>query len=270
MSSSRWSPRIGRHAAAAGRSSPVNKSGRDIGGLLPTGTVTLLAADVEASSRLREAEPDEMVSTAALPNDAVCHIIAAHHGVRQAGERDGFVAAFARPSDALACAVELQRMPRLAPIRLRIALHTGEVQMRDDGNYVGPTLNRTAHLRDLTHGGQTVLSGTTHDLAVDRLPAGVWLTDLGRHRLPDLPRPERVVQVCHPELRNEFPPLHTPNIDAQELFSTQLTSFVGREAEIREVRRILAHNRLVTLTGAGGAGKTRLAVQLAAQLVGEF
>jgi predicted ATPase/class 3 adenylate cyclase/DNA-binding CsgD family transcriptional regulator len=270
MSSRRWSPRIGKHEAATGRKSPVNQIGREVGGLLPTGTVTFLAADVEASSRLREADPDEMMSIAALPDDAVCDIIAAHRGVRQAGERDSFVAAFARASDALACAVELQRMPLRAPIRLRIALHTGEVQIRDDGNYVGPTLNRTARLRDLTHGGQTVLSGTTHDVAVDRLPAGVWLTDLGRHRLPDLPRPERVVQVCHPELRNEFPPLHTPNVDAQELFSTQLTSFVGRDAEIREVRRILAHNRLVTLTGAGGAGKTRLAVQLAAQLVGEF
>jgi predicted ATPase/DNA-binding CsgD family transcriptional regulator len=107
-------------------------------------------------------------------------------------------------------------------------------------------------------------------VAVDRLPADVWLADLGRHRLPDLSRPERVVQVCHPELRNEFPPLHTPNVDAQEFSSAQLTSFVGRDAEICEVRRILAHNRLVTLTGAGGAGKTRLAVQLAAQLVGVF
>jgi predicted ATPase/class 3 adenylate cyclase/DNA-binding CsgD family transcriptional regulator len=270
MSNRRWSPRIGKHDAATGRSSPVDQNGRDIGGLLPTGTVTLLAADVDASSRPFDTNPDEMMSTAVLSDDAVCDIIAAHRGVWQAGERDSFVAAFTRASDALACAVELQRMPLQGPIRLRIALHTGEVQMCDDGNYGGPTLNRTARLRDLTHGGQTVLSGTTHDIAVDRLPAGVWLTDLGAHRLPDLPRPERVVQVCHPELRNEFPPLHTPNVDAQEFFSTQLTSFVGRDAEIREVRGILTHNRLVTLTGAGGAGKTRLAVQLATQLVGEF
>jgi predicted ATPase/class 3 adenylate cyclase/DNA-binding CsgD family transcriptional regulator len=250
----------------------VNQTGRDVGGLLPTGTVTLLAADVEGSSRLREADPDEMMSAVALVDNAMCDIVAAHHGVRplDSSERDSFVAAFTRASDALACAVELQRIPLLASIRLRIALHTGEVPMHDDGNYVGPTMNRTAHLRDLAHGGQIVLSGTTHDVAADRLPAGVWLTDLGRHRLPDLPRPERVVQVCHPDLRNEFPPLHTPNIDAEELFSTQLTSFVGRDAEIREVRRILAHKRLVTLTGTGGAGKTRLAVQVAAQLVGEF
>ena len=114
-----------------------------------------------------------------------------------------------RASDAVACALELQRAP-LAPIRLRIGVHTGEVQLRDEGNYIGPTINRTARLRDLAHGGQTVLSGATEDLVVDRLPADAWLTDLGTHPLRDLPRPERVVQLCHPDLRNEFPPLRTP------------------------------------------------------------
>ena len=93
-----------------------------------------------------------------------------------------------RASDAVACALELQRAP-LAPIRLRIGVHTGEVQLRDEGNYIGPTINRTARLRDLAHGGQTVLSGTTEDLVVDRLPADAWLTDLGTHQLRDLPAP---------------------------------------------------------------------------------
>ena len=86
-------------------------------------------------------------------------------------------------------------------------MHTGEIQLRDDANYIGPTINRTARLRDLGHGGQTVLSGATEALVVDRLPDGVWLTDLGTHPLRDLPRPERVVQLCHPDLVNEFPPL---------------------------------------------------------------
>ena len=104
-------------------------------------------------------------------------------GVRpvEQGEGDSFVAAFARASDAVACALELQRAP-LAPIRLRIGVHTGEVQLRDEGNYIGPTINRAARLRDLAHGGQTVLSGTTEDLVVDRLPADAWLTDLGTSR----------------------------------------------------------------------------------------
>ena len=93
-----------------------------------------------------------------------------------------------RASDAVACALELQRAP-LAPIRLRIGVHTGEVRLRDEGNYIGPTINRTARLRDLAHGGQTVLSGITSDLVVDRLPDGAWLTDLGTHPLRDLPAP---------------------------------------------------------------------------------
>src|SRR4029079_17421567 len=105
------------------------------------------------------------------------------------GEGDSFVAAFARASDAVACALALQRAP-LAPIRLRIGVHTGEIQLRDESNYAGPTINRTARLRDLAHGGQTVLSGATEPIVVDRLPEGMWLTDLGTHRLRDLPRPE--------------------------------------------------------------------------------
>jgi predicted ATPase/DNA-binding CsgD family transcriptional regulator len=185
------------------------------------------------------------------------------------GEGDSFVAAFARASDAVACALELQRAP-LAPIRLRIGVHTGEVQLRDEGNYAGSTINRTARLRDLAHGGQTVLSGATDDMVVDRLPAGAWLTDLGTHALRDLPRPERVVQLCHPDLRNDFPPLRAPKSIGAHGLPVQLTTFVGREAQISEVRKLMAGNRLVTLTGAGGAGKTRLAVEIAARVAPEF
>src|SRR6201996_9027454 len=138
-------------------------------------------------------------------------LLAAHGGVRpvEQGEGDSFVVAFARASEAAACALELQRAP-LAPIRLRIGLHTGEVQLRDEGNYIGPTINRTARLRDLAHGGQTVLSRAAEDMVVDRLPDGAWLTDLGTYPLRDLPRPERLVQLCHRDLRNDFPPLRSP------------------------------------------------------------
>ncbi|PIB76048.1 helix-turn-helix transcriptional regulator, partial [Mycobacterium celatum] len=153
---------------------------------------------------------------------------------------------------------------------LRIGVHTGEIQLRDEGNYAGPTINRTARLRDLAHGGQTVLSGATEQLVVDRLPEGAWLTDLGTHPLRDLPRPERVVQLCHPDLVNEFPPLRVATVVVSQRLPVQLTKFVGRDAELAQVRELLAHNRLVTLTGTGGAGKTRLAVQVAAQLTGEF
>jgi predicted ATPase/class 3 adenylate cyclase/DNA-binding CsgD family transcriptional regulator len=242
-----------------------------VSGLLPTGTVTLLLADVEGSTRLWETQPGEMTAAVARLNRAVSDIIAINDGVRpvEQGEGDSFVAAFACASDAVAAAVELQRAP-LAPIRLRIGVHTGEVQLRDEGNYAGSTINRTARLRDLAHGGQTVLSGATEPLVVDRLPAGAWLADLGTHRLRDLPRPERVVQLCHPDLVNEFPPLRTSKAFVATNLPVQLTSFVGRDAELTQLRELLAQNRVVTLTGAGGVGKTRLAIQVAAQLAGEF
>src|ERR1700736_6795061 len=186
----------------------VDWSDLGVSGLLPTGTVTVLLADVEGSTRLWETQAEGMTAAIARLNQVVCDVVAAHDGVRpvEQGEGDSFVAAFARASDAVAVALELQRAP-LAPIRLRIGVHTGEVQLRDEGNYAGPTINRTARLRDLAHGGQTVLSGATEPLVVDRLPAGAGLTDLGSHALRDLPRPERVVQLCHPDLVNEFPPL---------------------------------------------------------------
>src|SRR6202051_13819 len=199
-----------------------------VSGLLPTGTVTLLLADVEGSTRLWETQPAEMTAAIARLNQTVSDVLATHDGVRpvEQGEGDSFVAAFARASDAVAAALELQRAP-LAPIRLRIGVHTGEIQRRDEGNYIGPTINRTARLRDLAHGGQTVLSGTTGDLVADRLPPDVWVIDLGSHRLRDLPRPERVMQLCHPHLRNDFPPLRTTNTVVTQNLPVQLTSFVG-------------------------------------------
>jgi predicted ATPase/class 3 adenylate cyclase/DNA-binding CsgD family transcriptional regulator len=238
---------------------------------LPTGTVTLLLADVEGSTRLWETQPEEMKAAFARLDRKLVDLLSAHGGVRpvEQGEGDSFVVAFARASQAVACALELQRAP-LAPIRLRIGVHTGEVQLRDEGNYIGPTINRTARLRDLGHGGQTLVSGATEDLVVDVLPPDASLTDLGSHELRGVARPERVLQLCHPDIRNDFPPLRTSNSVAAEHLPVQLTSFIGRGTEIDEVRRTLAADRLVTLTGAGGVGKTRLAIQVAGQIAGDF
>src|SRR6201996_2328296 len=243
----------------------------DVSGLLPTGTVTLLLADVEGSTRLWETQPDVMTTAIARLNQTVSEIIAEHDGVRpvEQGEGDSFVAAFARASDAVAAALEMQRAP-LAPIRLRIGIHTGEIQLRDEGNYAGPTINRTARLRDLGHGGQTLLSGVTETLVLDRLPDDAWLSDLGTHALRDLPRPERVVQLCHPDVVNEFPPLRVSKAVVAQRLPVQLTSFVGRDTELSQLNELLSDNRLLTLTGAGGAGKTRLAIEVAARLTGEF
>jgi class 3 adenylate cyclase len=177
---------------------------------LPTGTVTLLMADVEGSTRLWEARPDEMASALVTMDRALAELVPANNGVRpvEQGEGDSFVVAFTRPSDAVSCALAVQQAG-VAPIRLRIGVHTGEVLLRDQGNYMGPTINRAARLRDLAHGGQTVLSGPTTDLVGNLLPDQAWLVDFGRHMLRDLPRPERVAQLCHPDLHNEFPPLRS-------------------------------------------------------------
>ena len=249
----------------------VDWSELSVSGLLPTGTVTLLLADVEGSTRLWETQPEQMTVAVARMNHVVSETIATHDGVRpvEQGEGDSFVAAFARASDAVACALELQRAP-LAPIRLRIGIHTGEIQLRDEGNYAGPTINRTARLRDLGHGGQTLLSGAAEALVLDGLPDDVWLSDLGTHSLRDLPRPERVMQLCHPDLVNDYPALRVSKPVVSQHLPMQLTSFVGRDDQLAQVRELLNQNRLVTLTGAGGAGKTRLAIQIAGQLSDEF
>ena len=238
---------------------------------LPSGTVTLLLADIEGSTRLWETQPEEMAAAIARLDQTVSAALITHAGVRpvEQGEGDSFVIAFGCASDAVACAVDLQRA-LLAPIRLRIGIHTGEVWLRDAGNYIGPTINRTARLRDLGHGGQTLLSGVTASLTEDQLPEGASLTDLGTHVMRDLPRPARVMQLCHPNLRNDFPPLRTMGSAGAHGLPVQLTTFIGRRVETRNLSDALATNRLVTLTGAGGAGKTRLALHVAATMVADY
>lgn len=238
---------------------------------LPTGTVTLLLGDVEGSTRLWEKRSQEMAVAIGRFNAAVSELAEAHGGVRplEQGEGDSFVLAFARASDAVACALALQMAP-LDPVKIRIGIHSGEIQLRDEANYAGPTINRTARLRDLAHGGQTVLSGATEALVVDRLPDGAWLVDMGSHVLRDLPRPERVHQLNHPDLRSDFPPLRSATEAPASRLPVTLTTFVGRAGQVAGVREMLRDNRLVTLTGAGGIGKTRLAIRVAEDAAADF
>ncbi|OBJ51034.1 transcriptional regulator [Mycobacterium asiaticum] len=242
---------------------------------LPTGTVTLLLADIESSTRLWETRPEEAAAAVARLDRTLSDLVSTHHGVRpiDQGEGDSFVVAFNRAGDAVACALALQRAD-LSPIRLRIGLHTGDVQLRDpnsgEASYIGSAINRTGRLRDLAHGGQTVLSSATEAMVVDNLPADAWLAELGTYQLRDLPRPERVLQLCHPDLNNEFAPLRTVKSVAAHNLPVQLTTFVGRAEQLGEVREALCGGRLVTLTGAGGVGKTRLAVEAAASMADQF
>ncbi len=181
---------------------------------LPVGTVTLLLADVEGSTRLWETCPDAIAAALGALDRTLATLIHDNNGVCpvEQGEGDSFVVAFARAGDAVTCALHFQ-LAALAPLRLRIGVHTGEVRLRGPAKYMGPTVNRAARLRDLGHGGQTLLSGATADLVGERLPDQAWLTDHGRRPLRDLARPERVVQLNHPDLHNDFPPLRTPPID---------------------------------------------------------
>lgn len=194
---------------------------------------------------------------------------------REQGEGDSAVVAFPRPSDAVACALAIQLGLATQdsntdpPIKLRISVHTGEAYIRDEVNYFGPAITRCARLRNIGHGGQTLLSRATFDLVADRLPDGTFALDLGNHRLKDLARPEHVFQLGHPDLRQEFPPLRSLDSLPNNLPS-QLSTFIGRISEIESVRKLLADNRLVTLVGSGGCGKTRLALQIAAEITQEY
>ncbi len=239
---------------------------------LPAGTLTFLLTDMEGSTQLWDAAPAVAGEVMARQYELIGGVVAVHGGVRpeEQGEGDSVVAVFVSATDAVAAALEVQRAlvaenwPRDLQPRVRIGLHTGEARLRDDRHYTGEAVHRCARLRDIAHGGQTVLSSVTAAIVADSLPDGAELNDLGVHRLRDLSRPERVFELRHPDLAHTFPRLRSLDALAHNL-PVQLTSFVGRADELAEVEELLARERLVTLTGSGGCGKTRLAVQAAAE-----
>jgi predicted ATPase/class 3 adenylate cyclase len=224
---------------------------------LPTGTVTFLFTDVEGSTRLLQELGDEYADILAEHRRALREAFARHGGVEVETEGDAFFVAFAKASDALAAASEAREALAGGPIRVRMGLHTGEPTSTDEG-YVGIDVHRAARIAAAGHGGQILLSQATRDLAgADRL------RDLGLHRLKDLPAPERLYQLGD----DEFPPLKS--LDQTNL-PVQPTPFVGREPELAEVHALLDGHRIVTLTGPGGSGKTRLALQAAAESVERY
>jgi predicted ATPase/class 3 adenylate cyclase/DNA-binding CsgD family transcriptional regulator len=244
---------------------------------LPVGTLTFLLTDVEGSTRLWERDDEATALAIARHYEIVDEAVGQHGGVRpeEQGEGDSTVAVFARASDAVAAALSMQLAvqeepwPESAALRLRLALHTGEAQLRDEVNYFGQALSRCARLRSIAHGGQTLLSRATHDVVVDNLPEGASLEDLGIHPLRDLARPEQVFQLCHPLLPGEFPSLRSFGSLPNNL-PAQATSFIGREAEMSKIEELLRANRIATLTGSGGCGKTRLALEVARRLLDHY
>ena len=238
---------------------------------LPAGWVTLLFTDIEGGLRLWETDRDAMATASARNDHIVRERVEACGGIVFKAVADAHRAVFADPVAALLSAMAIQRAVAAepwvpsAPVRVRIALHCGACAERD-GDYVGPVVNRAARLLDVGHGGQVLVTAATYALLADQLPAGIGLKDLGEHRLRDLGRAERVFQVTGSGLAEGFGALRSLDDPAlRHNLPSQPTSFVGRTAELAELRALVSGgSRLVTIVGPGGIGKSRLALQAAA------
>jgi class 3 adenylate cyclase len=248
-----------------------------LAGQTPTGTVTFLFTDIEGSTKRWEAHPDVMRSALARHDAIFREAIEQHGGYIFKTMGDAFCVAFSSPHLGLAAAVAAQRAlhneqwsEEIGSLSVRMALHTGAVE-EQGGDYFGQPLNRVARLLSAAHGGQVLLSDAAHSLVRDNLPPGVDIQDMGEHRLKDLTRPEHVYQMLAPHLPTQFPPLKTLDYRPNNL-PRQVTALIGREKEVAAVGGLLQRPdvALVTVTGPGGIGKTRSALQAAAELLEDF
>ncbi len=238
---------------------------------LPSGTVTFLFTDLEGSTRLWEEHPEAMRPALARHDEILRDAIESTSGCVVKTTGDGFHAAFSTAADAVSAAVAAQLMlsaeswGETGPLSVRMGAHTGAAELRD-GDYYSSAVNRAARLMSVAHGGQIVVSSVTCGLVPD---GSVEFVDLGEHRLRDLGQAERVFQVDAPGLRSDFPTLTSLDVRATNLPS-QRTTFFGREDEVDDVVRLCRAQPLVTITGVGGMGKARLALQAAAEMVPSF
>ncbi len=236
--------------------------------------VTILFTDIEGSTQLWEREPEQMRPALACHDKFARRAVESHRGIVVKTTGDGLYAVFPDALDAIGATLELQQAlsdPQATggvPLRVRCGLHAGVVEQRDN-DYFGSVVNRTARIMGTAHGGQVIISQAVCDLIGKQLPAGVALHDLGSVRLRDLARPERVYQVVHPKLRQDFPALRSLEATPNNL-PEQLTSFVGREDVLTAVKKVLGDTRLVTLLGVGGLGKTRISLQVSADVMDDY
>ncbi len=241
---------------------------------MPEGIVAFLFTDIEGSTRLWEQFPEAMGNALQRHNAILRDAITAHHGYLFKIIGDACCAAFHKTADALAAALDAQytllreNWEEVGALRVRMAIHTGSAELRE-GDYFGSSLSRVARILSAAHGGQILISQPAVETLKGMLPAGVHLKDMGQHRLRDLAQPEHLFQVRAEGLPDQFPPLRSLMAFAHNL-PTLLTSFVGRERELALVKQLLQRARLLTLTGGGGIGKTRIARQAVLEVLPEF
>ena len=240
----------------------------------PSGTVTFLLTDLEGSTRLWEQDPDAMKAAMVRHDEILEKTIGAHRGHVFNRMGDGMAASFSTARDAVSAAAAFQQTLEAepwgtaSPLRARVGLHTDEAVVVDDG-YTSLPINRCSRLMTAAHGGQVVVSGATEVLTRGQLPDGMELIDLGDHRLRDLGQPTRIFQLVRDGDRAEFPPLRTLDSFPGNL-PAQVSSFIGRETDVARVSKALDTSRVVTVTGVGGVGKTRLALQVAADVLPRY
>jgi predicted ATPase/class 3 adenylate cyclase len=257
-----------------------------VGRPLPTKTVTFLLTDIEGSTQLWEQSPQAMQAALADHDESLRHAIESSNGVLFKTTGDGVYAAFAVATDALAACLAAQLVLQSAetkasddhpascpsdvpaPLRVRMGLHTGVAELRG-GDYFGSALNRAARIMSAAHGGQVLLSAATAELVRGQLPEATTLLDVGEHRLKGVLNAERLFQIVAPALRADFPPLRSLNVEATNL-PLQASSFIGRGTEQADIIGLLSSHRLVTLTGAGGIGKTRLSIAIGTELLTQY
>jgi predicted ATPase/class 3 adenylate cyclase len=263
--------------AAVGAETSPGGPREPVGADLPAGTVTFLLTDIEGSTRLWETVPKAMEVALEQHNRLLAGVIGGHGGVvvTSRGEGDSFFAVFpsavAAAEAAGACQLALhgEAWPAGASLRVRMGLHTGEAHVQE-GDYVDHApINRCARVKAAAHGGQVLVTKTTRDLVEGRLGSGFGLQRLGEFRLRDLAEPELIYQLTHPDLPAGFPPIRTLAERTGNL-PLQVSSFIGRERELEQTVAALGAARVVTLTGPGGVGKTRLALQVAGQVAPRF